>query len=192
MKIEIEVMEDGLMPVKGSEGASCYDIFARDIYFSKDDNAIIVMTGIKTKFSSDYSLEVKPRSNLSTKGWAILNSPGTIDSDYRGEIQVRFTPIPVIKYTSNGSVHSITNRAFPYKKGDRIAQIAIKKVEKIEWELTTITEDTDRGSGGFGSTGLSKEVVKNEKIKKENKSNKNNKSTESTKSAKNVKAEKVK
>ena len=165
MKIEIEVLPGGSLPTKCTEGSACYDIYARDIEINPDTNVVTVLTGIKTKFPPEWELTIRPRSNLSSKRWAILNSPGTVDSDYRGEIMVVFTPIPLVKKTSMGSVGSIETLPFPYKKGDRIAQVKIERVEPIEWVPTKIQLDSERKDGGFGSTGgISKESK--EKIKK--------------------------
>jgi len=101
---------------------------------------IIVKTGIKVAIPEGYEIQVRPRSGLAFKhGITVLNSPGTIDSDYIGEIGV------ILINTSNTS--------FMINKGDRIAQLVLNKVEQIKWIEVLSLENTDRGEGGFNSTG---------------------------------------
>ena len=99
-----------------------------------------VSTGLFLELPENYESQVRPRSGLALKnGISVLNSPGTIDSDYRGEIAVILIN------------HS--NEDFVIKDGDRIAQIVLTKFETIEWSEVNSINSTDRGSGGFGSTG---------------------------------------
>ena len=99
-----------------------------------------VSTGLFLELPENYEIQVRPRSGLALKnGISVLNSPGTIDSDYRGEIAVILIN------------HS--NEDFVIKDGDRIAQIVLTKFETIEWSEVNSINSTDRGSGGFGSTG---------------------------------------
>ena len=102
---------------------------------------IIVKTGLFIELPIGYEAQVRPRSGLALKlGLTVLNSPGTIDADYRGEIGV------VLVNTSNVPVR-ITD-------GERIAQIVIAKHETIEWEVVEELPSTERGEGGFGHTGV--------------------------------------
>jgi dUTP pyrophosphatase len=99
-----------------------------------------VPTGLAFGIPEGYEIQVRPRSGLSIKqGLTVVNSPGTIDSDYRGEVMVLM----------------INLGAEPVRltHGDRIAQLVIKKVEQIQWESVDDLSQTDRGAGGFGSTG---------------------------------------
>jgi dUTP pyrophosphatase len=99
-----------------------------------------VPTGLAFGIPEGYEVQVRPRSGLSIKkGLTVVNSPGTIDSDYRGEVMVLM----------------INLGAEPVRltHGDRIAQLVIKKVEQIQWESVDDLSQTDRGAGGFGSTG---------------------------------------
>ena len=100
----------------------------------------IIATGIKLALPEGYEAQIRPRSGLAAKhGISILNSPGTIDSDYRGEIGVILV--------------NLSNQVFTINRGDRIAQLVLTKYEKINWKIIEELPDTNRGIGGFGSTG---------------------------------------
>ena len=100
----------------------------------------IIGTGLKIALPEGYEAQVRPRSGLAAKyGMSILNSPGTIDADYRGEVGVILV--------------NLSNQAFIIKPGERIAQLVIAKHEQIQWKITEKLPKTDRGLGGFGSTG---------------------------------------
>lgn len=100
----------------------------------------LVPTGLFIELTAGLEAQVRPRSGLALKqGITCLNSPGTIDADYRGEIKV-------ILINLSNELQTINN-------GDRIAQIVIQKVEQINWQLVQNINETDRGTGGFGSTG---------------------------------------
>lgn len=99
-----------------------------------------VPTGLRVAIPPGYEIQVRPRSGLAARhGIGILNAPGTIDSDYRGEIHV-------ILFNFGSQPHTI-------QRGDRIAQIILARVEAIQWEETPDLDDTQRGAGGFGHTG---------------------------------------
>ena len=101
---------------------------------------ILVGTGLKLEIPSGFECQVRPRSGMALKhGITVLNSPGTIDADYRGEVGV----ILINKGKDKFEINS----------GDRIAQIVFAKYERAEWETTDALEETKRGEGGFGSTG---------------------------------------
>ena len=100
----------------------------------------IISTGIKLALPEGYEAQIRPRSGLAAKhGISILNSPGTIDSDYRGEIGVILV--------------NLSNQVFTINRGDRIAQLVLTKYEKINWKIIKELPETNRGIGGFGSTG---------------------------------------
>ncbi len=100
----------------------------------------LVPTGLFIELPEEFEAQVRPRSGLAIKqGVTCLNSPGTIDSDYRGEIKV-------ILINLSGEVQVVQN-------GDRVAQMVIQKVEQVKWEEVTILSETSRSNGGFGSTG---------------------------------------
>jgi dUTP pyrophosphatase len=100
----------------------------------------LIKTGIFMELPVGYEAQVRPRSGLAYKnGVTVLNSPGTIDADYRGEVGVILV--------------NLSNEPFVIEDGERIAQLVIAKHEQISWEQVTILEESDRGTGGFGSTG---------------------------------------
>jgi len=120
------------------------------IVYSNDDKTPVVLlpmerkmipTGLFIELPEGYEAQIRPRSGLAIKhGVTVINTPGTIDSDYRGEICVLLINLSVTPF-------SVFN-------GDRIAQMVIKKCEKAEWDEVDILSDTERGSGGFNSTGI--------------------------------------
>jgi dUTP pyrophosphatase len=100
----------------------------------------LIPTGLYIELPIGYEAQVRPRSGLALKkGITVLNSPGTVDADYRGEVGVILV--------------NISNEEFVVNDGERIAQMVIAKHERAEWELTESLSETDRGAGGFGSTG---------------------------------------
>ncbi len=101
----------------------------------------IVGTGLFIELPVGFEAQVRPRSGLAAKkGITVLNAPGTIDADYRGEIGVILV--------------NLSNEDFVINNGERIAQLVIAKHERIAWEEVSILSDTSRGEGGFGSTGI--------------------------------------
>lgn len=149
IKIKIKKLYlDTVLPKKGSEHAACYDVVAREI-INMDNGKIIVKLGFATDIPNGYKGVVVPRSSFTQKGWVMQNSPGQIDADYRGEWMIKFQALP---YNSPESKYPIYMK-FPYKKGDRCAQIFFEKVESIYWEEKEELNDTVRNHGGFGSTG---------------------------------------
>lgn len=101
----------------------------------------IIKTGLFIALPSGYEAQVRPRSGLAAKkGITVLNSPGTVDADYRGEIGVILI--------------NLSNENFVVKDGERVAQLVIAKYEQIDWVEVEELNETERGSGGFGSTGV--------------------------------------
>lgn len=101
----------------------------------------IVKTGLFIELPIGYEAQVRPRSGLAAKkGVTVLNSPGTIDADYRGEIGVILV--------------NLSNEPFTIENGERIAQLIIAKHERAEWNEVEVLTETSRGEGGFGSTGV--------------------------------------
>lgn len=102
---------------------------------------VLVPTGLYIELPIGFEGQIRPRSGLAAKkGITVLNSPGTIDSDYRGEIKVILV--------------NLSNEPFSLVAGERICQLVVAKHESIVWEETVILSDSDRGEGGFGHTGL--------------------------------------
>jgi len=111
---------------------------------------MIIPTGIKVAIPKGYEIQVRPRSGLAFKqGLTVLNTPGTVDAGYRGEVGI-------IVYNStipDPTIHLAYN--IKIEHGDRIAQLVLQKVPQVEWEEVESVDETTRGDGGFGSTGVS-------------------------------------
>ncbi|HKR03061.1 MAG TPA: dUTP diphosphatase [Bacteroidia bacterium] len=100
----------------------------------------LIPTGLFIELPVGHEAQIRPRSGLAFKnGVTVLNSPGTIDADYRGEIKVILV--------------NLSNESFTINNGDRIAQMIISKHERVEWEISEELLNSERGAGGFGSTG---------------------------------------
>ena len=100
----------------------------------------LVPTGLFIALPAGYEAQVRPRSGLAAKhGITVLNTPGTIDADYRGEIKVILV--------------NLSNTPFEIVPGERIAQMVVARHETVQWEPVEVLEESSRGSGGFGSTG---------------------------------------
>ena len=100
----------------------------------------IIGTGLKMALPEGFEAQVRPRSGLAAKhGLSVLNAPGTIDADYRGEIGVILV--------------NLSNESYTIQPGERIAQLVIAKHEQVRWKLQETLDTTERGAGGFGSTG---------------------------------------
>lgn len=145
MKIKITKVRENdlLLPSYATSGSAGMDLVAdiQEQIVLKPHQQILVPTGIAFALPEGYEAQVRPRSGLAAKyGITLVNSPGTIDSDYRGEVGVIMMNL--------GAKDFIINR------GDRIAQVVFAKYEKIEWDEVAKLPDTMRGTGGFGSTGV--------------------------------------
>jgi len=146
--IEIQVQrlpgcEDVPLPQKMSAGASGYDLHAaldEPVTLLPGERRLIP-TGLKIQLPYGYEAQVRPRSGLALKhGLTVLNAPGTIDSDYRGEIGVILI--------------NLGQEAVTIHRGDRIAQMIIQPVTDVRWRMVEQLTVTERGSGGFGHTGV--------------------------------------
>lgn len=130
------------LPEYATEGSAGMDIRAavEDKIVIESGKVALVPTNLKVEIPVGYEIQVRPRSGLAAKhSIGILNSPGTIDSDYRGEIKIILFNF--------GTEHFVINR------GDRIAQIVLSKVDKINFKITDELNSSSRGDGGFGHTG---------------------------------------
>ena len=130
------------LPTYKTDGASGMDLMAliKEPINIKPNSSCLVPTGLAVAFSSDFEIQIRPRSGLAAKNSvSVLNTPGTIDSDYRGEIKV-------ILFNHGKSDFLINNK-------DRIAQMILTPVIKMELQETDELPETVRGEGGFGSTG---------------------------------------
>lgn len=144
MAVEVKIVNtsNNPLPEYATDGAAGMDLRADLVapVVLKSLERKLIPTGIFIELPYGYEAQVRPRSGLAIKqGITCLNSPGTIDSDYRGEIK-----IVLINLSGEDQV---------VNPGDRIAQLVLQKTEKIQWEQVTVLTETVRSSGGFGSTG---------------------------------------
>lgn len=101
----------------------------------------MIPTGLYIALPDGTEAQVRPRSGLAAKhGISVLNAPGTVDADYRGEVKVILV--------------NLSNEPFVINPGERIAQMVVAKYERVDWNVVDSLDDTERGSGGFGSTGV--------------------------------------
>lgn len=173
------------LPTYAYNGDACCDLYAQSIEYDAAKDRYIIHTGLHIALNEDYECELRSRSSLAKTEYYIANTPGTIDEGFRGEILVVFksrTNVCLLNiidnirlafdkitredtiYDYNDILNAIaddgnilsTQNSFPYKIGDRIAQILIRKRTKIEWQEVDKLEDlgeTDRGENGYGSSG---------------------------------------
>ena len=143
MTVEIINKSKHAIPSYETAGAAGMDLKANidTPIILKPLERAIVKTGLFIALPQGFEAQVRPRSGLAAKkGITVLNSPGTVDADYRGEIGVILV--------------NLSNEDFIINDGERIAQLVIAKHERISWQEVKILDETQRGSGGFGSTGL--------------------------------------
>jgi dUTP pyrophosphatase len=144
-EVKVEILKNGKglqLPCYQTNGASGIDLYAANtesIILKKKESALIP-TGLKMEIPDGYELQIRPRSGLALKEQiSILNSPGTVDSDYRGEIKIILI--------------NLSNKDFTIKRGMRIAQGIFQKVERANFIIVNKVNETKRGKGGFGHTG---------------------------------------
>ena len=130
------------LPSYKTEGSSGMDLmaFVENQIIISPNNSALIPTGLSVAIPKDVEIQIRPRSGLAIKSSiSVLNTPGTIDSDYRGELKI--------------ILFNHSNAEFIVKNNDRIAQMVLTPVLKIDFEEVDALPDTTRGSGGFGSTG---------------------------------------
>ena len=130
------------IPSYKTKGASGMDLmaFVKEDIVIKPQTSALIPTGLSVAFSEDYEIQIRPRSGLAAKNnISVLNTPGTIDSDYRGELKI--------------IIFNHSNHDFVVENNDRIAQMVLTPIAKIELEEANELPKTLRGGGGFGSTG---------------------------------------
>ena len=141
-KIEIINTSKNPNPSYETSGSAGMDLRSNEKITVKSGSTEIIGTGLNVKIPSGYEAQIRSRSGLTAKKQIIvLNSPGTIDSDYIGEIKIILA--------------NLSTKDFEVKKGDRIAQMVIAEYEQAYFEDVDLLEKTDRGIGGLGSTGIS-------------------------------------
>ena len=131
---------DAKLPIKGSEHAACYDVYATSLV-KTGPGKMTVGLGFATEIPEGWKGLVVPRSNLTKYSWIIANSPGQIDCDYRGEWKIVFTS-------------TREQNTFPYNVGERVAQIYFEEVNDVQFVEVDSLDESIRGEGAFGSTGI--------------------------------------
>lgn len=140
VKIKMMAGCEDLMPAKAHHDDAAFDLRSRIEMELAPGEPHLVQTGIFMEFPSGFEAQVRPRSGLALKhALTVLNSPGTIDAGYRGEVGV--------------IILNAGNEPFSIKRGDRIAQMVINKLPEVEIKAVEELSETVRGEGGFGSTG---------------------------------------
>lgn len=140
VRIPIALDSDAQLPSYESEGAAGMDLRCTEEFDLQPMERKAIPTGLKVAIPPGYEGQVRPRSGLAIRlGLSMVNTPGTIDSDYRGEIKVLMI--------------NLGQEVVKVSKGERIAQLVICPVARAEWIVTQELDDTTRGAGGFGSTG---------------------------------------
>lgn len=157
MKVKFKKLEAGAsLPFYGSTGAAGLDVTATSKSYDEYGN-VVYGTGLAMEIPEGYVCLIFPRSSNSKKDLILSNSVGVLDSDYRGELFFKFKPSGMFEFDGESSLPDIT---FPYylepkqyEIGDRIGQLLIIPYPKIQPEWADELPETERGSGGFGSTG---------------------------------------
>jgi dUTP pyrophosphatase len=144
MRLSVKVINKSNNSLPGyetinSSGLDLKAFIEKEIVLKPLERAM-VPTGLYISIPQGFEAQVRPRSGLAANhGLTVLNTPGTIDADYRGEIKVILV--------------NLSNNDFVIKTGERICQLVFAKVEQIDWEQVEILDETERGAGGFGHTG---------------------------------------
>jgi dUTP pyrophosphatase len=136
-----KIKDNAVVPSYAHKGDAGVDLYSTEDYVLRPGNKILVSTGIKIALPIGYEAQVRPKSGLALKhGLSIVNTPGTIDAGYRGEVGVI-----VINHGQD---------EYKIEKGNKIAQMVFNKIEEVNFEESGDLDDTSRGEGGFGSTTL--------------------------------------
>ncbi len=140
IEVKIKLSEKASVPTYATSGSSGMDIRVIESGVIKKNEIKLIKTGIYLEIPDGYEAQIRPRSGLALKhGITILNTPGTIDADYRGEICL--------------IVANFGSEDFPYNAGDRLAQMVFSKVVKAELTVSDTLNETERNKGGFGHSG---------------------------------------
>lgn len=143
--VDIQVLPHGeelALPAYATAGSAGMDLRAavKDPIVLQPGQRYLVPTGIRIALPEGYEAQVRPRSGLAIEhGITVANAPGTIDSDYRGEVKV--------------GLINLSDEAHTIQRGDRIAQMVVAPVTRVAWQPVPSLDGTERGAGGFGSTG---------------------------------------
>ena len=167
--------ENAVIPFYSTEGSVCVDLVAAHIE-KIDEDKVTVYFGFGVEIPEGYKITIQPRSSFTHKNWVLQNSPGQIDTDYRGELMAKFQAFPsdveildteLVKQVMGIEEDDLEEDSdlldeyqgvliypeFIYKVGDKVVQASIDKVYKMKFEVVDSLNKTERGEGGFGSTG---------------------------------------
>ena len=140
MRVPVKLEAGASLPEYATPGAAGADLRTREAFTLEPMARRLVATGLRFAIPNGYEIQVRPRSGLALKhGVAMVNAPGTIDSDYRGEV--------------GALLINLGTEPVSFAAGERIGQIVMCPVERIEWDVVPELDATMRGEGGFGSTG---------------------------------------
>lgn len=145
LSVDIQVLSHGEglpLPAYATAGSAGMDLRAAvdEPIVLQPGERHLIPTGMRIALPEGYEAQVRPRSGLATeRGVTVLNAPGTVDSDYRGEVKVGLV--------------NLSDKAHTIQRGDRIAQLVVAPVTRVAWQQVTSLDETERGTGGFGSTG---------------------------------------
>ncbi len=141
ISIKFKLAEGASLPEYKTSGAAGADVCSNEDCSIDPNSWKMVSTGLFPEIPENFEIQVRSRSGLAAKnGVFVLNSPGTVDSDYRGEIKVILA--------------NMSDKPFEVKKGDRIAQLVVTPVQQADFSVVSEVSETERSSGGFGSTGI--------------------------------------
>lgn len=140
VSIQVVLSEGAKLPTYATPNSAGADVYCREAFTLNPGERKLIFTGIKMQLPDGYECQVRPRSGLAVKhGITVLNSPGTIDADYRGDCGI------ILINTSNAP--------YNFEAGERIAQFVISPVIQADWGVTLFLDQTERGEGGFGHSG---------------------------------------
>lgn len=155
-KVKVINKSRNKLPMYKTNGAACMDVEANieTSIVLDPGKRVLIPTGLFMQLPANMEVKVRPRSGMALKeGITVLNSPGCIDEDYRGEIGIILI--------NHG------DKSYTIQPSERVAQISFEYVEKIEWEEVDSLDETERGTGGFGHTGKANEVATEPEVKEE-------------------------
>jgi dUTP pyrophosphatase len=145
LMVDIQVLSHGEglpVPAYATEGSAGMDLWAavEEPVVLEPGKRCLVPTGLRIALPEGYEAQIRPRSGLAIgEGITVINAPGTVDSDYRGEVKVGLV--------------NLSDEAYIIRRGDRIAQMVVAPVTRVAWQPVSSLDETERGAGGFGSTG---------------------------------------
>lgn len=140
LKVQIVIEDGGKVPVYATPQSAGADVFCKTAFTLSPGERKLISTGIKIALPDGYECQVRPRSGLAMKhGISVLNSPGTIDADYRGECGILLI--------------NTSSESYDFVAGERIAQFVISPVVQADWDVVLFLDQTERGEGGFGHSG---------------------------------------